>query len=100
MQRASCRRRHRLFGVDPLTPAAFVARLALDDYRELTPTIQLVLEGLLRAPPWALDLRPVATEDDWQCLYTLVRHNHTEGESTHGGAMPVEVTRGIVVSYR
>jgi len=92
--------RHRLFGVDPLTPAAFVARLALDDYRELTPTIQLVLEGPLRAHPRDLDLRPVATEDDWQCLYTLVRHNHTEGESAHSGAMPVEVTRGMVASYR
>ena len=46
--------RHRLFVVDPLTPAAFVARLALDDYRELTPTIQLVLEGALRAIPVTL----------------------------------------------
>src|SRR5712691_8873641 len=31
--------RHRLFVVDPLTPPAFVAQLALDDYHELTPTI-------------------------------------------------------------
>jgi hypothetical protein len=92
--------RHRLFVVDPLTPAAFVARLALDDYRELTPTIQLVLEGPLRAHPRDLDLRPVTTEADWQCLYTLVRHNHTEGEPTHGGALPVAVTRGMVASYR
>ena len=92
--------RHRLFVVDPLTPAAFVARLALDDYRELTSTIQLVLEGPLRAHPRDLDLRPVTTEADWQCLYTLVRHNHTEGEPPHGGAMPVEVTRGMVASYR
>jgi len=43
--------RHRLFVVDPLTPPVFIARLALDDYRELTPTIQLVLEGPLRAHP-------------------------------------------------
>jgi GNAT superfamily N-acetyltransferase len=92
--------RHRLFVVDPLTPAAFVARLALDDYRELTSTIQLVLEGQLRAQPRDLDLRLVTTEADWQCLYTLVRHDHTEGARTHGGAMPEEVTQGMVASYR
>jgi len=40
---------HRLFVVDPLTPAAFVARLALDDYQELTPTIQLVLVDCSRS---------------------------------------------------
>jgi len=77
-----------------------VARLALDNYRELTSTIQLVLEGPLRAHPRDLDLRSVTTEADWQCLYTLVRHNQTAGERTHGEVMPVEVTRGIVVSYR
>ena len=70
---------HRLFVVDPLTPPAFVARLALDDYQELTPTIQLVLEGSLRAQPRDLDLHPVTTEADWQSLHTLVRHDHTEG---------------------
>jgi len=91
---------HRFFVVDPLTPAAFVARLALDDYRELTPTIQLVLESRLRAHPRDLDLRLVTTEADWQCLYTLVRHNHTAGEPIHGGAIPAEVTRGMVASYR
>jgi hypothetical protein len=40
---------HRLFVVDPLTPPAFAARLALDDYRELAPTLHLVLEG--QGPP-------------------------------------------------
>lgn len=91
---------HRLFVIDPLTPPAFVARLALDDYQELTPTIQLVLEGSLRANPRDIILRPVVTEADWQCLHTLVRHDHTEGGRTPGVTIPEEVTQGIVASYR
>jgi GNAT superfamily N-acetyltransferase len=91
---------HRLFVVDPLTPPAFVARLALDDYQELTPTLQLVLEGPLRANARDLDLRPVTTEADWQCLYELVRYDHSEGARTQGQIIPEEVTRGMVASYR
>jgi GNAT superfamily N-acetyltransferase len=86
--------------VDPLTPAAFVARLALDDYSELVPTIQFMLEGQLRAHPRDIDLRPVITEEDWQCLHALVRQDHTEGARTQGLSIPAEVTRGIVASYR
>lgn len=92
--------RHRLFVVDPLTPATFVARLALDDYTELTPTLQLVLEGRLRATPQDIDLRPVTTEEDWQSLHTLVRQDHEEGARTNADSIPVEVTDGIVASYR
>jgi len=91
---------HRLFVVDPLTPQAFVARLALDDYQELTPTIQLVLDGALQANPRNIDLRPVTTEADWQCLHTLVLHDHAEGARTQGMTIPVEVTQGMVTSYR
>jgi GNAT superfamily N-acetyltransferase len=92
--------RHRLFVVDPLTPPAFVARLALDDYQELTPTIQLVLQGPLRANPRDIDLRPVTTEADWQSLYALVRYDHTEGARTQVQSIPEAVTRGMVASYR
>lgn len=91
---------HRLFVVDPLTPPAFVARLALDEYQEFIPTIQLVLEGPLRAQPRALDFRPVLTDADWQSLHTLVRENHREGARTQTHFTSEEVTRGIVASYR
>ncbi len=91
---------HRLFVIDSLTPPAFLARLALDDYQELTPTIQLVLDGVLRANPPDIDLRPVTTEADWQSLYTLLRQDHIEGVRTHSMAIPEEVTRGVVTSYR
>jgi GNAT superfamily N-acetyltransferase len=92
--------RHRLVIVDPLTPAAVTARLALDDYRELAPTIQLVLDGPLRAEPRAIELRAVTTDEDWQKLAELVRHDHTEAGRTQTHAMPPEVTRGIVAGYR
>ncbi len=92
--------RHRLVMVDPLTPAAVTARLALDDYRELTPTIQLVLDGSLRAEPRVIELRAVTSDEDWQKLAELVRHDHTEAGRTQTHAMPPEVTRGIVAGYR
>jgi GNAT superfamily N-acetyltransferase len=91
---------HRLYATDPLTPPPFVARLALDDYRELTPTLQLVLDGALRATPPTVDLRPVDDESAWESLHALLRLDHAEGARTHTGAMPEHVTRGMLDSYR
>jgi hypothetical protein len=92
--------RHRLFVVDPLTPAAFVARLVLDDYRELEPTLQLVLEGQLQAQPRAIALRPVRSEEDWQSLHALLLQDHAEGARTQGESVPAQVTQGMVAGYR
>lgn len=93
--------RHRLFVVDPLTPPAFVARLALEDYSELTPTIQFVLDGPLRATPRDLEVRPVRTDDDWHILHGLVRQDHLEGARSHNHSSQSEdLTRGIVAGYR
>lgn len=91
---------HRLFVVDAATPPEFVARLALDGYAELTPTLQMVLDGPLLAEPAPVDLRPVQSEVEWQCLAALVRQDHAEGARTHGEEMPESVTQGIVASYR
>jgi GNAT superfamily N-acetyltransferase len=91
---------HRMFVIDPLTPPAFTAHLALADYRELTPTLQLVLSGALRATPIALDLRPVTDEADWQSLQRLVEIDFAEGGRTHGGAHGAEIARGMVADYR
>jgi GNAT superfamily N-acetyltransferase len=90
--------RHRLFVVDPLTPPAVAARLALDDYRELTPTIQMVLAGPLRATPPTVDLRPVTSEADWRSLAALLAADHAEGART-GGPLPDHVTEGLLASY-
>ncbi len=90
---------HRLFAVDPLTPPPFVARLALDDYAELSPVIQLVLEGPLRATPPAVDLRAVASDEDWQSMARLLAADHAEGARTVG-VMPAHVTEGMLATYR
>ena len=77
-----------------------MARLALDDYQELTPTIQLVLHGSFEPNLEAFDLCPVITEADCQSLSMLVRHNHAEGASTQDVSVSPEVTQGLVASYR
>lgn len=90
---------HRMFIVDALTPPAFVARLALDGYSELSPTLHMVLEGELRAAPSHVELRPVERDDDWQAFYELLRANHLE-KLVHGLSLREEITRGIVAAHR
>jgi GNAT superfamily N-acetyltransferase len=97
-ERALAHCRQLLFAVDPLTPAQFVARLALDDYSELTPTIQLVLDGDLHRAPRAVETRSVTNPDDWDALAALVREDHVEGTRT-GGPLADEVSRGLVATY-
>ena len=91
---------HRLYVVDPLTPAPFVAALAQDDYNELTPTILLVLEGALRARPRELDIRLVQSEEDWSSMQWLVGEDHSGGTRSQGRPLPVDVTRAMIESYR
>lgn len=96
---------HRMVMVDSLTPDPFVARLALDGYSELTPTLQMVLAGKLSLPAKptagdAAEIRPVTTDADWESLYPLVRANHIEGSSSHHLDLDDEITRGIVAGYR
>jgi GNAT superfamily N-acetyltransferase len=99
-QRALSHCSHRLFLVDPFTPPAFVARLLLDDYGELAPTIQLVLEGELRIEPRAIDIREVNGEQDWLSIQALVGEDHSEGAQKHERSLPFEVTQAMVESYR
>ena len=91
---------HRMVMVDPLTPEAFVARMALEDFRELTPTLQMVLEGSLKESGARVELRPVVTDSEWQAMYALVRANHIEGKSSHGLHFDDELTRRMVAGYR
>lgn len=90
---------HRLFVIDPATPPAFAARLALDGYGERRPTIQMVLDGAVRATPPAVSLRPVSFEADWQALGALLAHDHAEGGRT-AGPLAGDVTAGILAGYR
>ena len=92
---------HRLFLVDPLTPPTFVARLAQDDYTELTPTIQLVLEGEVPAAALpAIEIRTASDEDDWRSIEGLVSEDHSEDGRGEARPMPLEVTRAMVESFR
>jgi GNAT superfamily N-acetyltransferase len=89
----------RVVHTDPSTPEPFTARLALNGFEERPAIIQMRLEGEVRARPSA-DLRPVETEADWRALAALVRQDHSEGARTGGPAVSLEVTAGIVASYR
>jgi GNAT superfamily N-acetyltransferase len=93
---------HRMVLIDPFTPDAFTARLALLDYSELSPVLQMVLTGPVVGKSAAADvtLHPVTTEADWTTLYDLVRADHTEGKTTRGMELAEEITRGIVAEYR
>lgn len=91
---------HHYVATDCLTPPAFVARLLLDDYRELTPVVQMALEGdLSPIRPSPAQVRPVRSEEDWRTLHALVEADHREGARTDG-VMDAAVTRGIVDGYR
>ena len=100
MERAFAHCSHRMVIVDPFTPETFVARLALSDYHELTPTLQMVLEGPLSRGGSELQLREVHSEDDWRELYRLVRADHLEGKRTHHLELDESVTRDMVTGYR
>lgn len=88
----------RVVHTDPFTPEPFVARLALEGFEERPAVIQMALGGRVRADA-ATNLHPVESDDDWSMLARLVKHDHGEGLST-GGAIPREVTDGIIAGYR
>jgi GNAT superfamily N-acetyltransferase len=98
-ERALAHCTHRMFIVDALTPPAFVARLALDGYTELTATLHMVLEGELRVPGASLDLRPVERNEDWEAFSRLLRANHLE-KRVHGLQLAEEITAGVVAAHR
>ncbi len=91
---------HRMVLVDPFTPQEFVARLAAGDYRELTPLVQMVLDGPLARPGASVELRPVVSDADWEELYQLVRADQIEGKRTHHMELEESITRGMVAGYR
>jgi GNAT superfamily N-acetyltransferase len=57
---------HRSFGIDPLTPPQFTARLAMEDGYAATDLLTLVLDGEVKAKPRDIEVREVVTEEDWQ----------------------------------
>ena len=64
---------HRQFVIDALTPAAFQARLVLEDGYRASEVLVHVLEGPLIASPRDVEIREVLTEDDWRAYHELDR---------------------------
>lgn len=90
----------RVVHTDGFAPEAFLARLALEGFAERPLTIQMVLRGELgdRGPP--IDLRPVASDPDWDALLELVRADHVEGRRTPDLTLSAEHSRNVVAAYR
>ena len=74
----------RVIHTDCLTPDAFLARLAFDDFEKRPVTIQMALKGDLTRRGASIELRPVATGSDWDALLKLVLADHAEGRRTGG----------------
>lgn len=93
---------YRHFVVDPYTPPAFVAYLALNDYVEQATIIQMVLNGPIKMADASsvLRMRPVSTGADWTILRELVQTDYAEGGRTQGKILSTAVTDGIVASYQ
>ena len=93
---------YRHFVIDPFTPPAFSAHLALSDYNEHSATVQMVLDGQLikKAAGPAPAFYPVKSAADWATLRELVLADHAEGGRTQGSVLSESITDGIVASYR
>lgn len=70
---------HRVFHIDPWTPAAFEAQLVLDGF-EFEDELQLLLDGDLGVSPDlpAIEIRLVESDEDWSTVRRLARLDHEE----------------------
>jgi GNAT superfamily N-acetyltransferase len=95
--------RHRRYFVDPWTPTAFEARLALDDYVP-SGEVTLLLDGELEraagdAPP-GLELRLAESDDDWASFTRLLRLDHEEEEATRASPRSAGFTAQMAATKR
>jgi ribosomal protein S18 acetylase RimI-like enzyme len=59
---------HRFVFWDSAMPQPFEARLVVDGWKLWNASVTLVLEGELREPPAAFDIRPAASDADWNVI--------------------------------
>jgi GNAT superfamily N-acetyltransferase len=90
----------RVIHTDCFTPNAFLARLALDGFKERPVTIQMALQGDLTDRGAPIDLRPVADDVDWDALLQLVLVDHAEGRRTSKLDLSPQFSAAVVASYR
>ncbi len=92
--------RWRVINADVLNDAAFEAAIALADFRQGAPIIEMLASGPVASsrplPPIAV--RPVSTEADWHALAALVRIDHAEGKRT--GELSDTVGEGLIEVMR
>jgi GNAT superfamily N-acetyltransferase len=62
---------HRAFNLGPLTPAPFIARLVLNGGYTWRDSLELVLEGDLKATPRPTEIRLVEDEAQWRAIFEL-----------------------------
>lgn len=87
------------FRIDPFTPPAFEARLALDGYSR-SEAIVLVLSGELHTKPTRCDTRPIETDADWHIYMDLKRLDWQEHAARIGVAPSAAVADGLFSSSR
>ena len=63
----------RAFNLGRLTPPQFIARLSLDGGYTWRDSLQLVLDGGVKATPRPADIRLVEDESQWQAVFDLER---------------------------
>ena len=68
----------RVVHTDAFTPDVFLAHQALDDFEERFVVVQMALRGALAERGAPVELRPVASEADWNILLRLVIANRSE----------------------
>ena len=90
---------HSVLHVDPRTPPAVEAWLALEGY-ENDPMLQMVLSGPLLASPPQIDLLPVIDEDDWQSFGAMLRDNFAETGPAESRGMTEDVAEGLLAVAR
>ena len=88
------------FRVDPFTPPAFEARLALDGY-DRKDAIVLVLDKALRGIPAPRDMRPSSDEAGWKA-YSKLKHLDLQEYLARAGHQIWDsgVTDGLVAASR
>jgi GNAT superfamily N-acetyltransferase len=89
------------FRVDPLTPPAFEAQLALASTRARGSALVLLLDGPLRGTPAPVDIRLVTSDSDWAAYGELRRADWREHAGRSGeDAEDVRIPDGFVAASR
>jgi GNAT superfamily N-acetyltransferase len=91
---------HRRFDVDFRTPPEFVARLLLDGGYERQDSLISVLEGELPGAAATCDIRPIASDTDWETFWEIMLMDWKEHHERIKRPVKEEVARRMWQSKR